>query len=342
VPRVSVLTPVFNGSDYIIETIRSVQNQTMQDFEHVIIDDGSTDNTWQILQSQTDPRLKIKRHESNQGLLATRNYAASLASGEFLAILDHDDLWMPKKLEKQLAFFEANEDASIVATKVKTMDTNSIDIGYMRHLFVSPEDLKVALLFRNYLGHSSMMIRSKKVNAPMYAEEFPLCEDYFLSGMLSNISSIHIIEEFLVRYRIHQSISRRKHQAMRDYSMKVKDRLLQLHGIKATASQLNTHQAFDDPQIDQNLFEKEIEKLGAWLQSLHIFLLNNKSFDSKSVDRVLSKTWFEFCLCHWRYGPIAWNAYCKFFTPKNKHIALYNLAEFFMKSKAIHHFIRSC
>jgi teichuronic acid biosynthesis glycosyltransferase TuaG len=105
---VSIITPCFNVSCYLSETIRSVQSQTTQDWELLLVDDGSTDNTRQICEdaSRIDPRIRAYGLGTNQGAGAARNYAISRARGRFIAFLDGDDLWYPHKLEAQLDVFQ--------------------------------------------------------------------------------------------------------------------------------------------------------------------------------------------------------------------------------------------
>lgn len=105
---VSIITPCFNVSRYLLETIRSVQSQTIQDWELLLVDDGSIDKTRQICEnaSRIDPRIRAFALGTNQGAGTARNYAISRARGRFIAFLDGDDLWYPHKLEVQLDLFQ--------------------------------------------------------------------------------------------------------------------------------------------------------------------------------------------------------------------------------------------
>lgn len=111
-PLISVIIPVFNGEKTIKETIQSVLGQTFSDFEIVVIDDGSTDATLSVLASIHDPRLKIFSYP-NSGVAVSRNRGFSHASGEFIAFLDADDLWVPDKLEAQFKALQANPQAAV-------------------------------------------------------------------------------------------------------------------------------------------------------------------------------------------------------------------------------------
>lgn len=105
---VSIIMPSYNTGNYIAESIQSVLNQTYENWELIIVDDCSTDNTDEIVASFKDERIKYFKNETNSGAALTRNRALREAQGEWIAFLDSDDLWMPEKLERQIKFMEKN------------------------------------------------------------------------------------------------------------------------------------------------------------------------------------------------------------------------------------------
>ncbi len=109
--KVSVITPAYNASEYIVETIESVLNQSYTNWEMLIVEDCSTDNTVEIVNKycEKDSRIKLIKHTENQGVSAARNTALKQADGEYIAFLDSDDMWHSEKLTKQLAFMEENQ-----------------------------------------------------------------------------------------------------------------------------------------------------------------------------------------------------------------------------------------
>ena len=105
-PKVSVIIPTYNRAHLVGRAIRSVLNQTYQDFEIIVVDDGSTDNTEEVVKSFNDPRIRYIRHEKNRGGSAACNTGIRAARGEYIAFQDSDDEWLPEKLEKQMQVFE--------------------------------------------------------------------------------------------------------------------------------------------------------------------------------------------------------------------------------------------
>ena len=109
--RVSVITPAYQAALFLEETIKSVQAQTFSDWEMIIVDDRSKDDTYALALrlAEKDKRIKVLRNEKNSGVAATRNKALDVAMGEYIAFLDSDDLWLPQKLEKQVEFMDTGQ-----------------------------------------------------------------------------------------------------------------------------------------------------------------------------------------------------------------------------------------
>lgn len=112
-PKISVNIPCYNSAAFIRETLESVLSQTYGDFEIIVMDDGSSDDTAKIVKSFTDSRVKYF-YKDNEGLSETRNKGIAISSGEYIAFLDHDDLWLPDKLEKQIALFKKKDGLGVV------------------------------------------------------------------------------------------------------------------------------------------------------------------------------------------------------------------------------------
>ena len=117
-PKISVLIPVHNGADTLAETVASILNQTFADFELLLFDDASSDASPEFINSFADSRIRRFRSDANLGISETRNRLMELAAGEYLAVMDHDDLSAPRRLEKQAAWLDNNPEVAMVGTAV--------------------------------------------------------------------------------------------------------------------------------------------------------------------------------------------------------------------------------
>jgi glycosyltransferase involved in cell wall biosynthesis len=152
-PLISVLISVYNGEQTIRETIQSILNQTFEDFEIIVINDGSTDLTLEVLNSIPDPRIKVFSYP-NAGLNASRNRGISHASGEYVSFIDADDLWTPDKLEGQLKALQENTDAAIAYSWTDYIDENSQFLRLGPH-YSFTGDVFAKLLLADFIGSGS-------------------------------------------------------------------------------------------------------------------------------------------------------------------------------------------
>ena len=124
-PTVSVIIPSYNHEKYIRQCIQSVLDQTFQDFEIIITDDGSSDRTVEIIETFTDPRIKIYRNYINKGASVATNNCILNSHGKYIAMLSSDDIWFPEKLDIQVNFLEKHQDISVVFSKVEWIDQDN-------------------------------------------------------------------------------------------------------------------------------------------------------------------------------------------------------------------------
>lgn len=201
-PIVSVLLPVYNGAAYLREAVQCMLDQTFRDLEIIAIDDGSRDGSEAILRSFDDPRVRVVRQE-NRGLAATLNRAIELARGELLARQDQDDLSAPERIERQVAFLQANPDCVMVGTWSRIIEVERETRRAHRH---PSEDhiLRWELLFDNPFVHSSVVFRKAAVVAAgLYStdKERQPPEDYELWSRLSRRGKVANLSQFLHVYR---------------------------------------------------------------------------------------------------------------------------------------------
>jgi len=221
---------VFNGERYLAEAVESIINQSFRDFEFIIIDDGSEDNTWKILSEYgvRDRRIVLHRNEENIGLTRSLNLGLSLARGEYIARMDADDISLPGRLEWQIQFLDANQEIGVLGGGCQIIDEN----GELLSERIPPcEDasIKAELLIKNNgLGHSEIMARAellRKVGG--YDETIPYAQDYDLWCRLSPVTQFASLQKIVIKWRNRKSnISNLKRQAQLQCSFETSLRVI--------------------------------------------------------------------------------------------------------------------
>ena len=161
--KVTVITPSYNSAKYISETVRSVQNQTYDDWEMIIVDDCSQDNTCEIIESfiEKDNRIRLIKQETNQGAGAARTLAMRNSTGKYIAYLDADDIWLPDKLEKQIKFMREKK-AGFSCTSYEVIDDKGNDLNKQIHML--PKVDYVGFLTNNLLQTVGIMVDTEIVD----------------------------------------------------------------------------------------------------------------------------------------------------------------------------------
>mgnify|MGYP002641351438 CR=1 FL=1 len=205
-PLLTVVLTTYNGSQYIRESIDSITSQSFRDFELIIIDDASTDNTLEIIADIDDARIRVVKNEKNLGVCPTRNLGINLAKGKYYAAHDHDDLSDPRRFKKQIDFLEHNPDTVLVAT-----GTNRLFRGHLTPFgdprMANPMILNWALNLHNALVHSSIMMRTDilKTHDIRYRSTIQYADDFDLYHQLAAFGQIQCLPERLTTYRVHES-----------------------------------------------------------------------------------------------------------------------------------------
>ncbi len=210
-PKVSVVMCVYNHEKFVSETIESVINQTYQDWEFIITNDGSTDRSLDIIKQYDDPRIKLFSFEKNSGARVARNNSIKHATGEYIAVINSDDVWMLNKLEKQVNFLDKNSDIGAVFAYAAFINDDSEDIGYDHHyghIFNQHnrsrlEWLRDFFLAGNCLCHPSVVIRKVcHEYLGLYDERLGQLADFDMWVRLATKYQIHILPENLVKFRL--------------------------------------------------------------------------------------------------------------------------------------------
>ena len=194
---VSIIMPTYNCGRFIAESINSVLAQTYTNWELLIVDDCSADNTAEVVASFKDPRIHYQRNERNSGAAGTRNTAIKLAKGRYIAFLDSDDLWLPEKLERQIAFMEKNGYAFSYTNYEEIDDTSKptgINISGPKHV------TKCGMYAFCWPGCLTVMYDASKVGL-IQIEDIKKNNDYAMWIKVSQKADCYLLDENLAKYR---------------------------------------------------------------------------------------------------------------------------------------------
>jgi glycosyltransferase involved in cell wall biosynthesis len=200
-PKVSILMPVYNVQDYVAEAIESILNQTFTNFELIVLDDFSTDNTAVIARSYLDKRIIYHLNESNLGLANNLNVGLRMAKGEYIARMDGDDISLPSRLEVQTYFLDNHPDIDLCSCALEMF-------GQETQVWIresNPEQVKITMLFYSPVLHATSVFRKEsflKYNLYYNQDAFP-AEDYELWSRAVFYCQLVNIPDILYKYRIH-------------------------------------------------------------------------------------------------------------------------------------------
>jgi glycosyltransferase involved in cell wall biosynthesis len=199
----TIILPVYNGGKYLADSLDSLFSQTFEDYELIAIDDASTDNSIEVLDSYSDSRLRVLRNNRNLGLVQTLNYGLREARGRFIARADQDDIYFPERLEKQVSFLQTHSEFSAVGSWIIEISPTNREIG-RKKLPTTVEAIRLRMLTENAMAHSSVVFLADVVRELVGYNEDQLFEDWDLwSRMLAAGYKITNLPEFLMKYRKH-------------------------------------------------------------------------------------------------------------------------------------------
>lgn len=202
-PKVSVIMSVRNGGNYLQECLRSILNQSYRNFELIVINDASTDNTAEILKNLKDKRLKIITNNKKKGLTKSLNLALKIASGLYIARMDHDDISQINRFKIQTDFLAKHKEIGVLGSSVYLIDQQGKKRGVKKFPFRNKEILKQLFKY-NPLRHSTVMLRKDLITKfGSYDEKLDGAEDYDLWLRLAKYTKLANIGLPLLSYRIH-------------------------------------------------------------------------------------------------------------------------------------------
>jgi glycosyltransferase involved in cell wall biosynthesis len=271
-PLISVVVAVYNGSLYLGETIQSVLDQTFKDFELILVDDCSTDNSVDIIKSYTDPRIKLVQNSQNLGVVKNTNLGFAIARGRYIALLGHDDICVPERLQTQYDCMENNPSISFCGSWMETFGSTNQIITYPN----KQEVINSKLLFSTTFGAPSVMMRKRDFweNKLIYRDSYKCAEDYdlWVRASIRGLKSTNI-PQVLVKYRVHdKQMSNKFSRNQAELTSRIQLYQLQRMGIEPSMEEL---------QIHYNLIVGRVFKGDGYLQKVKQWLLKIDQVNQK-------------------------------------------------------------
>lgn len=306
-PAISVIMPVYNASEYLAEAIESIISQTFEDWELILIDDGSTDGSASIIDryAKSDNRLKHYTNERNLGLIPTLNRGISLCKGRYIARMDADDVSLPDRFEEQYKFLEKNKDIAMCGINAILIDSEGKNTGKISGL-ETDEYLRINLLFTTSFVHPGMMIRADVLKENLYDERYKHAEDYELWCRIARNHKVANIPHFLLRYRWHAtnvSVVNRKTQE--DIKQKVIREQLLLLGLEPTEEELYLHtisyRQYDIKEKSEKEVFSDYDKLDRWYSKIVEANKQAHRYDFQALSAHLWSRWIVLCVAQKNY-----------------------------------------
>lgn len=292
----SVLMPVYNCEKYLKKAIESILSQTYSNFEFLIINDGSTDHSEEIIKSYSDPRITYVSNKKNQGIVKTLNKGIDLSKGKYIARMDADDIALPNRLQEQIQFMQTHPEYKVCGSWAITIKDEGDKAYKMRRPLLS-DDIKVEHLFRNSFIHPSVILDAETVKKLKYSADYQYAEDYFLFSQIALKYKVANLKSPLLLYRTHtENITTSKQAEMRLSEKKTIHYILSyLTESEVSEESIAIHHSFLRRTFD-GITSNKVEN--------HLLRIKNANkikqvYHQKTLEKMLQKEWFNFLF----FGP---------------------------------------
>ena len=287
----------YNGATYLAESITSILSQNFQDWELLIVDDNSADNSVEIISRFSDSRIRLLRNSENLGLVATRNRIMDESRGAFLAWLDQDDLAAKIRLSTQVQFLESNSHISACGSFTETLIEQD-GLPPRQRLQVLPtshRDIRAALPFLNPMACNTVTMRTQdfRERSLRFRPEFGNSLDYDMWSQASDRLLLENISHPLGAYRVHPHQTSRGAalELMNQHAIRVQVELIERSlRIPVSTAQRSLHASATIAPL--NIADAEhLMEIASWFTSLRQANLRHRSFDVESFDEMLVRQW---------------------------------------------------
>ncbi len=300
-PLISVIMPMHNNQEHVHLAIESILTQSLSDFEFLIIDDGSQDESCRIIHNVSDPRIQLIENERNIGIARTLNRAISLARGRYLARMDADDVSFPSRLGRQVSFMEKRPEVGVSGSWVYRFGGKR---NFVLRYPVGSSCVRSFLLFGNPLAHPSTMIRRQFLEAEglSYAPDCPAAQDYELWSRCSHLCELDNIPEPLVKWRVNpMGVTSSQFDLSNDVTLRVQRGWLNKLGLRLDESDLLFHREVGNGSGVRSF--EELDRVASWLSQLLHANCQRRIFPRAGLKAASSFVWFRVCLNSSGLGP---------------------------------------
>lgn len=295
---VTILMPVYNGETYLKESIESILNQSFTNFDFLIIDDGSTDQTENIINSYNDNRIKYLKNDSNLGIVKTLNKGLSYIKTKYIVRMDSDDVCFPDRLKKEISYMEKNQDVAVLGCSADIINKRGEKKGSWSFKF--PDNhANTYLLFGNCMIHSSIVMRNDILKREKFSYDIlhNAVEDYGLWLKVSKNYWVDLLPEKLLKYRINPNgITSRAnedhHQRICAHIDVYRDYFNEICSDEISDNSLLAYYQF----IHSSLRREDIELLAHFLKVLTPNISAQKKISNKVFLKLLSNTYRSNCV----------------------------------------------
>lgn len=332
-PLISVVLSAYNAENYIADSIQSILDQTFSDFEFIIINDGSSDKTQEVIDRFTDSRIISINHSENKNQAVRANEGIDMAKGKYIARIDADDTAMVDRFEKQIAFLERNKEIEILGSQIEVIDAYNNKVSNYKLLPYDSAELNLYRIFFCPFVHSSVMFKRQITNDIKYRENFIRAQDYmFFTEVLNkykgaNLKTIHC------RYRVHDKNSHKSDpKSLFNFIQEIFRENLKFLGIKEDLESLISNCLLISESNSKTISRNDLKKLDLWTAELKNILGRNTKLSLVNIKSIIGRIWKE---CYWKIEKDGRMLYLSYLLKHGglKHFSIREMSYFIRKNK---------
>lgn len=328
-PLVSVLMPIYNAANYLAESLGSIVYQTYQNLEIILVDDGCTDISMDIVHSFNDSRIVTIKNHHNIGLAASLNIAIERASGELLARMDADDIAHRDRIARQVSFMGAHSEIDVVGSAMQYMGESK----YLNHFPKNHIACKSFLIFNVCFGHPSVMLRRSVFNSPanFYNPVYlQYSEEYDLWCRLVDEYQFYNMDDVLMNYRTYPVILKSDAEAQRrKNSAEIRKKYLTKHLGQFSDEDWELHRIA--ALLERCKSVNDLYQIDSWFKKILDLNSETQSFDESVLRVQLAQRYFEVCYAHPNFGAKSMQIYFKSSWSDVYKVSKKNRVKYFVK-----------